>query len=421
MVEHLGHGAAQRLGAVEHDQQRAGDVQPAVAQPNQHLGDQGGVRGGALGQSEGTLVPSRVIPRATTQQCSATRIPSPAAPPAPASTAQRPAARPGRARSGPRTDATPPTWRSPSWPGRPGCRPVPARPGRGGSTAWPASAPPPAAPAGRWRRTPDRSAPAAHRCRRRSGLAVGAPAPGGRPRSPGPARCHDGPRSAPGCGGPWRPPAGRRPRPSWPAAPAGRAPPPRPTVPHGRRRPVRPRPRSPARAGDPRPGRWWQCAGYPSARRSPSGRASWPMPDTYHPAGIRRGPPPQPLRDPRQPLATPAACATARRSTRRSRTIRMQAGALFAAGHSQAQVARQLGCQPCRHRPGPPPGCPRPRLRHRQLGACPHHQRGRASFTRELRTTRSRDGATAQDGSRSDRCVVEFAGLSLGDARQGQP
>jgi hypothetical protein len=222
MVEHLGHGAAQRLGAVEHDQQRAGDVQPAVAQPNQHLGDQGGVRGGALGQSEGTLVPSRVIPRATTQQCSATRIPSPAAPPAPASTAQRPAVRPGRARSGPRTDATPPTWRSPSWPGRPGCRPVPARPGRGGSTAWPASAPPPAAPAGRWRRTPDRSAPAAHRCRRRSGPAVGAPAPGGRPRSPGPARCHDGPRSAPGGGGPWRRPAGRHPRPPWPAAPPGR-------------------------------------------------------------------------------------------------------------------------------------------------------------------------------------------------------
>ena len=35
--------------------------------------------------------------------------------------------------------------------------------------------------------------------------------------------------------------------------------------------------------------------------RSPSGRASWRMPDTYHTAGIRRGPPPQLLRRPGQP------------------------------------------------------------------------------------------------------------------------
>jgi hypothetical protein len=41
--------------------------------------------------------------------------------------------------------------------------------------------------------------------------------------------------------------------------------------------------------------------GYPSARRSPSGRASWRMPDTYHTAGLRRGPPLQVLRRPGQP------------------------------------------------------------------------------------------------------------------------
>jgi hypothetical protein len=35
--------------------------------------------------------------------------------------------------------------------------------------------------------------------------------------------------------------------------------------------------------------------------RSPPGRAAWPLPDTYHMAGIRRGPPPQVLRSPGQP------------------------------------------------------------------------------------------------------------------------
>jgi hypothetical protein len=33
----------------------------------------------------------------------------------------------------------------------------------------------------------------------------------------------------------------------------------------------------------------------------PSGRAAWSLPDTYHTAGIRRGPPPQVLRNPGQP------------------------------------------------------------------------------------------------------------------------
>ena len=43
VVEHLGDGAAQCLGAVEHDQDRPGHLQPAVAQPYQHLSDHGGV------------------------------------------------------------------------------------------------------------------------------------------------------------------------------------------------------------------------------------------------------------------------------------------------------------------------------------------------------------------------------------------
>src|ERR687897_1841471 len=38
----------------------------------------------------------------------------------------------------------------------------------------------------------------------------------------------------------------------------------------------------------------------------PSGRAAWRLPDTYHMAGIRRGPPPQVLRSPGQPPSEPA-------------------------------------------------------------------------------------------------------------------
>jgi dihydroorotate dehydrogenase (fumarate) len=55
MVEHVVDRAAQRLGAVEHGQDRPGDGQPAVAQPDQQVGDHGGVLGRALGQGEGNL------------------------------------------------------------------------------------------------------------------------------------------------------------------------------------------------------------------------------------------------------------------------------------------------------------------------------------------------------------------------------
>jgi hypothetical protein len=77
----------------------------------------------------------------------------------------------------------------------------------------------------------------------------------------------------------------------------------RPATLRGRRWPIRPRRRSPARASPAGHGRSWWCAGYPSARRSPSGRATWRLPDTYHRAGLRRGPPPQLLREPGQPPA----------------------------------------------------------------------------------------------------------------------
>ena len=76
VVEHVEHRAAQRLGAVDHHQDRPGDLKATLAQPHQQVTDDGGVLGGAFGQGEGDLVPSMVLPSATTQVWSATRIPS---------------------------------------------------------------------------------------------------------------------------------------------------------------------------------------------------------------------------------------------------------------------------------------------------------------------------------------------------------
>jgi hypothetical protein len=213
----------------------------------------------------------------------------PAAPPGPGRSDPGPAARPGRARSGPRTGARPPTWRSPSRPGQRRSRLVPGRPDSGAGTAWPACVPARAGPAAQGRRTPGRSVSAAPGCRRWYGPGAGASGPGGHRGSPGRAGCHDGPRSDPGDGGPWGRPAGPRPRRAWPAAPAGRSPPPGRAGPHGRRRQARRPRRLPARAAGARRGQSWRWAGYPSARRSPSGRVSWRMPDTYHTAGHRAG------------------------------------------------------------------------------------------------------------------------------------
>jgi len=55
LVEHVGGRAAQRLGTVDHHQDRAGDLQPALPEPSQQAGDHGGVLGGALGQGQRDL------------------------------------------------------------------------------------------------------------------------------------------------------------------------------------------------------------------------------------------------------------------------------------------------------------------------------------------------------------------------------
>jgi len=55
VVEHLQHRATQRLGAVDHHQDRPSHLEPSLPQPDQHLGDHAGVLGGALGQGEGDL------------------------------------------------------------------------------------------------------------------------------------------------------------------------------------------------------------------------------------------------------------------------------------------------------------------------------------------------------------------------------
>jgi hypothetical protein len=83
---------------------------------------------------------------------------------------------------------------------------------------------------------------------------------------------------------------------TWRPVPTARA-----SRPSRRRWQARQQPASPARAAGAGRGRSWPCGGYPSARRSRSGRASWRMPDTYQTAGLRRGPPLQVLRRPAQP------------------------------------------------------------------------------------------------------------------------
>jgi hypothetical protein len=57
VVGHIQHRAAQRLGAVDHHQDRSGELQPALPQPGQHVGDHAGVLGSALGQGERDLGP----------------------------------------------------------------------------------------------------------------------------------------------------------------------------------------------------------------------------------------------------------------------------------------------------------------------------------------------------------------------------
>jgi hypothetical protein len=63
MVEHVTDGAAQRLSAVEHHQDRPGDLQAALPQPDQQVADDGGVLGRALGQGERDLGPVQRDPQ----------------------------------------------------------------------------------------------------------------------------------------------------------------------------------------------------------------------------------------------------------------------------------------------------------------------------------------------------------------------
>jgi hypothetical protein len=63
MVGGVGDRAAQRLGAVDDDQDRPGDVQAALAQPNHQVTGQGCVLGGALDQCQRVLGPIHADPQ----------------------------------------------------------------------------------------------------------------------------------------------------------------------------------------------------------------------------------------------------------------------------------------------------------------------------------------------------------------------
>ena len=110
VVEHLLDRRGERLGAVQDGQDRLGDVQAALAQPDQQAPDQGGVLRRSLDQREGMLgavdVDARARPRTGGRRSGPRRS---SAPPGPARTGPRRAGRPARSRSSPRTCATPPT------------------------------------------------------------------------------------------------------------------------------------------------------------------------------------------------------------------------------------------------------------------------------------------------------------------------
>jgi hypothetical protein len=57
MVEQVGYGAAERLGAIQHAQDRSADIQATLAQPSEQLAGQGGVLGGPLDQGQRVLGP----------------------------------------------------------------------------------------------------------------------------------------------------------------------------------------------------------------------------------------------------------------------------------------------------------------------------------------------------------------------------
>src|SRR3954453_10186632 len=76
MVEDVQHGPVQRLGAVQHGQDRAGDVQAPLPQPDDQGTNQGGVLVGPSSMAIGAVAPRIVNPRAPPQTCSPKCTPS---------------------------------------------------------------------------------------------------------------------------------------------------------------------------------------------------------------------------------------------------------------------------------------------------------------------------------------------------------
>jgi hypothetical protein len=128
--------------------------------------------------------------------------------------------------------------------------------------------------------------------------------------------------------------------------------------------------------------------------------AAWPdvtnrlpsqRPRSARPPGLRPGPHAGRRAVCRRPLPSPGRLPARRRPPERQSLARLLAGGRPGrAAQRRPHRGRPRACRMPTLPPStrPPPGCPRPRLRHRPLGACPHHQRGRAGFMRELRNTR---------------------------------
>ena len=176
---------------------------PALAQPDDQLGDQGGVLGRALDQRQRVLDPVDVDPEGDHAGVLAEVHPV---------DHQRHQVQRRKVRGeqlgqrGLGLGDEPPRHRRARGAGGGllGARPDRFEPnaGSGASTARRASGPAPSAPAPRWRRTAHRPPPAAHRSRRRRASAAARPGPGARPGSPTRARGRAGSPSARSRGGP---------------------------------------------------------------------------------------------------------------------------------------------------------------------------------------------------------------------------
>ena len=76
LTEHAANRRGQRLGAVDDHQQPPGGVQTSALEVGEQVAHHGGVLGRTLPQPTGSLAPSAKIASATTQQRSATWMPS---------------------------------------------------------------------------------------------------------------------------------------------------------------------------------------------------------------------------------------------------------------------------------------------------------------------------------------------------------